>query len=100
MKRFSKFHVAFVIKRLWCIEFRMFGKKEKKKLEVQKWPRQATAHFRVWVVTEISLSRQSFLALCRDMALYVMTWFLGYRGGWVVTGVFLVATELCLAGFL
>ena len=38
-----------------CIEFKVFGKKEKKnRLEVQKWPRQATAHFWVWVTTELS----------------------------------------------
>ena len=52
---FSRFHVAFIIKRLLCIEFKVFGKKERKnRLEVQKWPRQATTHFRVWVLTELS----------------------------------------------
>ena len=40
-------HVAFVIKRLLRIEFRVFRKKEKKRPEIQKWPREATARFRV-----------------------------------------------------
>ena len=48
---FPGFHVSFVIKRLLCIEFKVFGNKEKKRLEVQKWPREATASFRFWVAT-------------------------------------------------
>ena len=48
---FPGFHVAFVIKRLLCIEFRVFGKKEKKMLEVQERVRRATAHFWFWVMT-------------------------------------------------
>ena len=35
---FSRFHVAFIIKRLFYIEFRVF---KKKGLEVQKRPREA-----------------------------------------------------------
>ena len=44
---FPKSHVAFVIKRLLFIEFRVFRKKKKKELEVQKRPREAPAHLRV-----------------------------------------------------
>ena len=49
---FSRFHVAFVIKRLLYIEFRVFRKKNKR-LEVQKRPREATVNFRVWVATKV-----------------------------------------------
>ena len=62
------------------IEFRVIRtNKKKKRLEVQKRPREAIACLWVWVVIEISLFRQSFLALCRDKVLYVATWFLGCR---------------------
>ena len=62
-----------------CIEFRVF-KKEKKRLEVQKWPREAIASFRVWVVTkvfsivtEFSDIRSRHGSLCRDIVLCVAT---------------------------
>ena len=54
MARFSKFHVAFVIKRLLYIEFRVFIKKRKRKLEVQNGPERATAIFWFWVAIEFS----------------------------------------------
>ena len=60
---FSGFHVAFVIKRLLCIEFRVFRKKEKKRLEVQKWPTEATASFRVWVATEVFFVATEFSSI-------------------------------------
>ena len=42
---------------------------------MQKRPREAIASLWVWVAIEIYLFRQSFLALCRDIVLYVATWF-------------------------
>ena len=50
---FSRFHVAFVIKRLLYIEFRVFRKEKKKELEMQEKPRKVTAHLWVWVATEV-----------------------------------------------
>ena len=65
---FPGYMFAFGIKRLLCIEFRVFRKKEKKKgLEVQKWPREATTRFRVWVATELSGSVSRHGSFCRDM---------------------------------
>ena len=50
---FSRFHVAFVIKRLLYIEFRVFRKK-KKGLEMQERPKKRLLH--VWVATRDSWS--------------------------------------------
>ena len=33
---------------------------------MQKRPREATAHWQVWVAIDVFLSRQSFLVLCHD----------------------------------
>ena len=57
------FHVAFVIKRLLYIKFRVFRKKK------------ATACWQVWVAQRFSLSRQSFLVPCHDSGFCVMTGF-------------------------
>ena len=54
---FLRFHVAFVIKRLLCIEFRVFGKKEKKSWRCREGPEGLLPIFGFWVATEISLSR-------------------------------------------
>ena len=40
---------------------------------MQNRPGRATANFQVWVVTENSLLRQGFLALCYDMVFCVVT---------------------------
>ena len=57
-RKFSRFHVAFV---LFHIEFRVFWKEKKEKekgsLEVQNRLGRDTANFQVWVTTENSLSR-------------------------------------------
>ena len=69
---FLGFYVAFEIKRPLCIELRVFRKKERKKkgLEVQKWLREASTNFRVWVAIENSLSRQSSQARCCNNGLW------------------------------
>ena len=86
--------MAFVIKRLLYIEFRVFRKKTKKELEVQKRPKEATTHLRVWVMIEVSsVAIELFGSVLRHGSQAA-------GGGWVATGVFLVATELFSPGFL
>ena len=63
---FSWFHIAFVIKRSLYIKFRVFRKEK-----MQKRPREATAHFQVWVATEVfSVVIDLFGSVSRHGSLY------------------------------
>ena len=95
---FCRFYVAFVIKRLLYIEFRVFIKK-KNCWRCRNDPDGLLPVFGFGSRQRFSLSRQSFLALCRNMDLCVATWFPGCRGGWVAIGVFLVRDRVSFFWF-
>ena len=70
---FQGFYVAFVIKRLLCIEFKVFGKKEKKVGGEEMAQRgycqfSGLGHNRGFFCCD-----RVFLALCRDIVLCVAT---------------------------
>ena len=88
---FPGFHVAFVIKRLLYFEFRVFRKKRKKKVGGAEMTQIGYFQF-------LGLGCDRGF-LCRNMVLYVATWFSGRKGCRVATWVFLVATELFLSCF-
>ena len=87
-------------KKLLYIEFRVFRKRRKKKSwRCRNDPGWLLPFFGFGSGQRFSLSRQSFLALCRDMILYVATWFSSCRRCWVAIGIFLVMTKLFSVGF-
>ena len=74
--KFYRFHVAFVIKRLFSIEFRVFWKEKKKGIGGAKDQNGILPIFRSLLLLRI-------LALCRERFFWpcVMTWFSMSRHG-------------------